>query len=100
MDNTYKQIIEKAGLANNSEAIELADNFVQLYGAKNPTEDMIDRFIGMLGMFHPLHNYYQLHAEFCPSSRKNDPQFQRAAQRLGKYLTKMLKKTTVYGKFD
>lgn len=83
------KILTKSNLQYNQDAIGVMTDFVNVFGS-NPDEETLEKFIGLVGMLCPLPNYYQLHAEFCPGSCENNPEFQAAASKVGAFIRKTI----------
>lgn len=92
MIDILDEILIKAGLKDNEEA----ENVMAFVESAYPemTEEVLERYIGMLNMLYPLKNYFALIREYCPSSLKNDATYQKTAASLIGYL----RRTVLNGK--
>lgn len=83
-------IIEKAGLAGNADALEIRTFIENAYLGLD--EEVLEKYISMLDMLYPLSNYHALIKEYCPSSLKNNQEYQKTAGSFIGYLRRTLSK--------
>jgi hypothetical protein len=90
MPSIYDEIAKKVDVIDRDPLIDVILLFENLYLNKH-NEDVLERFLGMIGLSCGLRNYDELLKEYCPNSVKHKKNHKAAVERFGSYIKKILR---------